>query len=93
MRQGHQFNHNIKQHLRDAIKTGLSARHVPRFVIPVKEIPMTVNGKKVETLVKQTISTGEFPKLISSTVSNSQCLKEFTQYYHIEELSSIRARL
>jgi acetoacetyl-CoA synthetase len=61
-------------------------------VIPVKEIPMTVNGKKVETLVKHVISTGEFPHRISSTVANRHCLEDFKQYYAAEE-EAIRARL
>lgn len=91
MRDGHRFDRNLERSLRDSIRSGLSARHVPRFIVPVKEIPMTVNGKKVETLVKQTISTGELPKRISSTVSNSHCLEHFRQYYNVEE--AVRARL
>jgi acetoacetyl-CoA synthetase len=93
MRDGYVFDKVLSQSLRDAIRAGLSARHVPRFVLPVKEIPMTVNGKKVETLVKQTISTGEIPKRISPTVANSQCLQEFRQYYSVEMATSIRAHL
>lgn len=85
MREGHTFDAALEKRLRDAIRSGLTARHVPRFVIPVKEIPMTVNGKKVETLVKQVISTGEFPARISSTVANRGCLDGFKQFYHVEE--------
>ncbi|KAH8894560.1 acetoacetate-CoA ligase [Thozetella sp. PMI_491] len=92
MRNGSRFDRDLELSLRDAIRTGLSARHVPRFVIPVKEIPMTVNGKKVETLVKQTICTGELPKSISSTVANAHCLEDFKRYYSIEE-SDVRAKL
>lgn len=92
MRDGCHFDSAMDRSIRDAIRAGLSARHVPRFVIPVKEIPMTVNGKKVETLVKQTICTGEFPQKMSSTVMNGHCLKDFIKYYSVEE-ASIRARL
>ncbi|KAF4473036.1 acetoacetate- ligase [Fusarium albosuccineum] len=92
MRQGCRFDAALDERLRSAIRSGLSARHVPRFVLPVKEIPMTVNGKKVETLVKETICTGEFPKRVSSTVVNPRCLEDFRQYYYIEETAP-RARL
>ncbi|KAF5010850.1 hypothetical protein FDECE_3023 [Fusarium decemcellulare] len=92
MRQGCRFDAALDERLRSAIRSGLSARHVPRFVLPVKEIPMTVNGKKVETLVKETICTGELPKQVSSTVANPRCLEDFRQYYYMEETAP-RARL
>ena len=92
MRDGYQFDKPLDRQLRDAIRAGLSARHVPRFVFAVKEFPTTVNGKKVETLVKQTISTGSLPTRVSSTVTNAHCLKEYQQYYYVGD-SPIRARL
>ncbi|KAJ6445119.1 GCN5- N-acetyltransferase [Purpureocillium lavendulum] len=92
MRHGYSFHAALEQKLKDAIRFGLSARHVPRFVVPVREIPVTVNGKKVETLIKQTISTGEIPKRISSTVANASCLEDFRRFYLLED-SHIRARL
>ncbi len=91
MRSGHDFTPNLEEQLKDAIRRGLSARHVPRFVVPVKEIPMTSNGKKVETLVKEVISTGQMPATISSTVVNPHCLEEFRQFYHLEP--QVRAKL
>ncbi|KAJ9608174.1 hypothetical protein H2200_007162 [Cladophialophora chaetospira] len=84
MRLGQSLSNRLKKELQDAIRQGLSARHVPRFVAQVKEIPMTSNGKKVETLVKEVISTGEMPRTISSTVVNSGCLEAFRQYYSLE---------
>lgn len=84
MRPGHPFARSLQRQIIDAVRDGLSSRHVPRFVVEVKEIPMTSNGKKVETLVKEVISTGEMPRTISSTVVNSGCLEEFRQFYHLE---------
>ena len=89
---GERLTGELIRQVKGRIREALSARHVPRFVIPVKEVPMTVNGKKVETLVKQVISTGEFPKKISSTVVNRGCLQDFKQYYHVEE-RAVRAKL
>ncbi|KAF3491236.1 uncharacterized protein GIQ15_00753 [Arthroderma uncinatum] len=46
----------LQQRLRLAIRTSLSPRHVPRFILQVPEIPVTINGKKVEIAVKKIIS-------------------------------------
>ncbi|KIX95100.1 uncharacterized protein Z520_09016 [Fonsecaea multimorphosa CBS 102226] len=91
MRAGHSFTNELEQLLKDTIRKSLSPRHVPRFVVEVKEIPMTSNGKKVETLVKEVISTGKIPGTISSTVINPACLEAFRQFYQLEP--QVRARL
>lgn len=87
------FTDDLSHRLRNAIRQGLSTKHVPRFIIPVREIPVTVNGKKVETLVKHIISRGELPRTISSTVSNRQCLGDFIRFYDIDRTKSRQARL
>ncbi|KAF2103033.1 acetoacetate-CoA ligase [Rhizodiscina lignyota] len=84
MRQGYSLTDELVRSLKDAIRKGLTARHVPRFVEAVEEIPLTVNGKKVETLVKKVVSTGEIPKTISSTVVNPACLEKFKRFYALE---------
>nr|XP_053650123.1 acetoacetyl-CoA synthetase-like [Cherax quadricarinatus] len=38
-----------------AIRSELSARHVPALILPITEIPYTVSGKKVEVAVRQMI--------------------------------------
>lgn len=93
MQPGKSFSDDLALKLKEAIRAGLSSKHVPRFVIGVKEVPMTVNGKKVETLVKQVVSTGQLPKTVSSTVSNPECLGQFRQYHGLEASSDHRARL
>lgn len=85
MRDGQKFNRTLRTSLCDAIRMALSARHVPRFVFAVREIPLTVNGKKVETLVKQTICTGHVPERMSSTVANPGCLSDFARFYDTED--------
>ncbi|OAL30952.1 hypothetical protein AYO20_08537 [Fonsecaea nubica] len=87
MRAGHVFSNELEQLLKSTIRKSLSPRHVPRFVVEVKEIPMTSNGKKVETLVKETISTGKMPRTISSTVINPGCLRAFQHFYSLEPQS------
>ena len=87
------FTAQLALEINNAIREGLSSKHVPRFVIGVKEVPMTVNGKKVETLVKQIVSSGQLPKTISGTVANPGCLEHFRQYYDAEVVNESRGRL
>ena len=76
-----------------AIREGLSARHVPRFVVEVDEVPVTINGKRVETAVKRIISGGELGQ-VSSTVANPECLRGFARWvdYEGEEIGRGRGR-
>ena len=82
MSSGRAFTEELLQRLRKAISTGLSPRHVPRFILEVEEIPVTINGKKVETVVKQLISGKDIK--ISSTVANPDCLKGYKRFRDFE---------
>jgi acetoacetyl-CoA synthetase len=46
--------------------------------VEVDEVPVTINGKKVETAVKQIISGWEIR--VSSTVANPECLKGYRRW-------------
>ncbi|QDS72063.1 hypothetical protein FKW77_002828 [Venturia effusa] len=78
MRQGHAFSAALKREIEMAIRQSLSPRHVPGFIVPVAEIPVTINGKKVEIAVKKIISGAQVK--VSSTVSNPECLKDYVQF-------------
>lgn len=93
MQPGYFFSNKLVHDLKQAIRRELSNKHVPRFVIGVQEIPMTVNGKKVETLIKQIISSGEIPKQVSGTVANPGCLDSFRQYHRLELTRSTGSKL
>ncbi len=43
----------LKAALLEAIRTRLSARHVPNDVIEIPEVPRTISGKKMEVPVKR----------------------------------------
>ncbi len=42
--------------LKATIRKELSARHVPELILPVADVPYTVNGKKVEVAVKKILA-------------------------------------
>ena len=50
------FNDSIKQKIIKRIKENCSPRHLPSFILPIKDIPYTINGKKVEVAVKNIIN-------------------------------------
>jgi acetoacetyl-CoA synthetase len=56
-----QFTEALKQRLGDAIRTQLSARHVPDDVFAIPEVPRTISGKKLEVPVKK-ILLGQDPE-------------------------------
>ena len=86
MAPGHEgdFDDALVKRIKDAVRDGLSARHVPKFVFQVREIPYTINGKKVEIAVKKVIS-GLDVKL-SSTVRNPACLAEYERFRDVERM-------
>lgn len=50
------LDESLIKKIKERIKVETSPRHVPALVISVPEIPYTVNGKKVEIAVKQTVA-------------------------------------
>uniref|UniRef100_U6CW77 Acetoacetyl-CoA synthetase n=1 Tax=Neovison vison TaxID=452646 RepID=U6CW77_NEOVI len=56
MASGHSFGPELVKSIYNAIRVGLSARHVPSLILETKGIPYTLNGKKVEVAVKQVIA-------------------------------------
>ena len=82
MNQGYSLTPDLRNRIKDALKQGLSSRHIPRFILEVPDIPTTINGKKVETPVKQTIS-GKDVKA-SATVQNPDVLEYFKRFRELE---------
>ena len=72
--------------IRGSIRTNLSSRHVPKFIFEVKEIPYTLNGKRVENVIKKIISGVDVTP--SSTISNPGCLEEYRKYRDMERQPS-----
>ena len=78
MRDGSTFSEDLRNRIKQVIKTDLSLRHVPGFVDECPDIPVTSNGKKVETVVKQIISGTDIK--VSASVANKECLDWYRQW-------------
>ncbi len=62
--------------IRKEIREKASPRHVPRRIYSVKEIPYTINGKKVEGAVRSTV-LGQ-PIKNRGSLANPACLEEYS---------------
>lgn len=82
MNEGYSLTPELRDRLKKAIKEGLSSRHVPKFVLEVPDIPTTINGKKVETPVKQLMSGRDVKA--STTVQNRDALEYFRRFRDLE---------
>jgi acetoacetyl-CoA synthetase len=75
-----QFTPELKTGICDRIRTQLSPRYVPDDVCLVREIPHTLNGKKLEVPVKRIFQGVPLAKAVSrEAVSNPQVLQEFVE--------------
>lgn len=59
LNKGYGLTDQLKNRIKEAIRINCSPRHVPALVLPISDIPYTINGKKVEIAVKKLIH-GEF---------------------------------
>ncbi|KAF8973045.1 acetoacetyl-CoA synthetase [Flammula alnicola] len=92
IRPGHKFTSGLVTEIKDAIKKGLSSRHVPAYIFEVSDIPYTVNGKKIEIAVKQIVSGSNIQP--SGTVANPESLQLYYKYRDIERVvGTAKARL
>ncbi|EGC46976.1 acetoacetyl-CoA synthase [Histoplasma capsulatum var. duboisii H88] len=75
----------------ETVISGLSPRHVPKYVFETPEIPTTVNLKKVELPVKQIVS-GKVIKP-SGTLANPESLEFYYQFAEVEKLVAPSSKL
>lgn len=79
-----------RDQIKDSIRNQLSPRHVPAHIIEVKDIPYTLNGKKMELVVRDIVCQLKVGNL--SSVANPECLEEYAQYAKLG-MGSSSARL
>jgi len=75
------FTDNLTKQIKQSIRNNCSPRHVPAIVLETKDIPYTINGKKVEIAVKKIIH--------GHTVANKDALanpESLDLYQNLNEL-------
>jgi len=77
--EGHVLSADLEQKLRTEIRNRKSPRHVPAKIIQAADIPYTLNGKRVEVLVKKIINGAALTSVNPATLSNPECLAFYAE--------------
>jgi acetoacetyl-CoA synthetase len=73
----------LKQRLLQAIRTQLSARHVPNDVFAITEVPRTISGKKLEVPVKKILLGQPVEKSVNrDSMANPGSIDWFVAFAH-----------
>ncbi|KAF9890433.1 hypothetical protein FE257_005838 [Aspergillus nanangensis] len=72
------LSHDVLAAIKSTIRQNLSPHHVPGVIVQVKDIPYTLNGKRMENLVRDIVA-GATPN-VSGTVANPECLEEYRRW-------------
>ena len=72
MRVGEDLTTDLINQIKSKIRTLLSPRHVPSFILRIADIPYTLTGKKVEIAVKKIISGENAP--LGTALANPESL-------------------
>jgi acetoacetyl-CoA synthetase len=83
MAPGHTLDEEVKNKVRQTIRTHASPRHVPAKIIAVPDIPYTLNMKKVELAVRHTIHGREVRN--KDALRNPECLAAFAGIKELQE--------
>lgn len=76
-------NPELLDSLRKAIRSNLSARHVPSLILEINDIPYTVNGKKVEVAVKKILAG--LPVKNQGALANPQSLELYKNLTQLQQ--------
>ena len=74
---GQEISADLAIRIRQKLRADCSPRHVPAVVYAVRDIPQTINGKRVEGAVRSVVC-GQTVKNLAS-LANAQCLEEYAQ--------------
>jgi len=79
LRDGQHLSADFEAKVRATIRARRSPRHVPAKIIEVADIPYTLNGKRVEVLVKKLVNGAPLSSVNPATLSNPQCLDFYVE--------------
>lgn len=81
MAENKRLDDEIKQHIRSQIRNYCSPRHVPTHIFEVNELPMTLNGKKLEIPIKRMLMGKKVEDVVNiDSLANPKALDYFTKF-------------
>ena len=72
---GVELDDDLQSRIREAIRRHATPRHVPARIFPIAEVPVTVNGKKVELAVTRTLEGKSITN--REALANPESLRQF----------------
>jgi len=81
LREGLVLDAELTKQLKDAIRTALSARHVPNEIFQVEAVPRTLSGKKMELPVKKLLMGTKADQVFKQgAMANAGCVDWFVAF-------------
>ena len=69
------LDETLKRKIRERIRSERSPRHVPNIILPITQVPRTINGKKVEVAVTRVVHGLDVPN--RDALANPESLSQF----------------
>jgi acetoacetyl-CoA synthetase len=81
LKEGAELSDDLKTRINGAIRQGCSPRHVPNRIISVKDLPKTLNGKKLEVPIKKILMGTPVESAVNAgSLLNPQSLEFFVEF-------------
>jgi len=78
-----ELTEELKHKIKRTIRENTTPRHVPALILPVADIPVTLNGKKVEMAVRNVIE-GK-PVTNKDALANPEALDQFARFSELKK--------
>ena len=78
LNKGNKLDIILKDHIKVLIRSKNTPRHVPKYILEVKDIPYTISGKKVEKAVLSAILGEKIRN--KDALANPDSLKEYSNF-------------
>ncbi|MEQ2525450.1 acetoacetate--CoA ligase [Robertmurraya yapensis] len=80
LEEGTLYNEGIEKTIKERVRVHCSPRHVPDEIMIIKEVPRTLNGKKLEVPIKKILTGVPFEKAVNKgSLSNPDSLEIFLE--------------
>ena len=81
LKEGTSLDQNLKKQLKQQVRDNCSPRHIPDDIYEIKDVPRTLNGKKLEVPIKNILMGKSLDDAVSKdALSNPESLDFFIQF-------------
>jgi len=81
MKDGYTLTNELKQAIKEQIRTQCSPRHVPTGIYEVPDLPRTLNGKKLEVPIKKLLMGKPVDQVVNKgSLTNAKALDYFIKF-------------